>query len=405
MSTVFPHEPLVAPTSVGMDAERLERALALFRSQQARGAFPGGQLVVRRGGRCVANLAIGLARGFRQNEPQAPVTPETRFNVFSASKPLVSLAIAKLEEAGQVELAAPVARYFPEFAAHGKDTITVLDVLTHRGGVLLPELINSWERWSDWDAVVDAMVRALPRYRRGTLAYHPNEFGWILAEVVRRVTGQPLPVFCERELLVPAGLAGMSFQVRAEDAQRVARSYWVGSRAVYVHEVDVSGPLETSYNSPQVLTAFVPGASLWTDAAHLAGLYEVLVRGGVTRGGQRLLAESTVRAYTSRAVFGFDRSNRVPASVGRGFLVGAPWPSFYGPWATSSCFGHAGAFCTLGFGDHATGLAVGIVTNGNAGPWDFLRRFSPLIGTLRRACVHLVDSAAGVGAPLDGPRA
>ena len=62
MSTAFPHEPLAPPPSVGMEAARLERALALFREQQAQGAFPGGQLVVRRGGHCVANLAVGLAR-------------------------------------------------------------------------------------------------------------------------------------------------------------------------------------------------------------------------------------------------------------------------------------------------------------------------------------------------------
>ncbi|WP_224244876.1 serine hydrolase domain-containing protein [Hyalangium gracile] len=392
MHKSFPHDPVVAPASAGMDPARLERALGLFRAQQARGAFPGGQLVVRRAGHCVANLAVGLARGFRQEVAEAVVTPETRFNVFSASKPLVALAIARLEEAGQVELSAPVARYFPEFAAHGKDAITLLDVLTHRGGVLLPDFIQSWEKWGDWDAVVDALVRAVPRYRRGTLAYHPNEFGWILAEVVRRVTGQPLPALCERELLAPAGVVGMRFQGRAEEASQVARSYWVGSRAVRVHEVDVSAQLETVYNAPQVLTAFVPGASLWTDAAHLAALYELLVSGGVARGGQRLLAESTVRAYTARAVFGLDRSNRLPFSAGRGFLVGTPWPSFYGAWATSSCFGHAGAFCTLGFGDHATGLAVGIITNGNAGPGDFLNRFRPLVSALRRACVHPVKS-------------
>jgi CubicO group peptidase (beta-lactamase class C family) len=388
MSTVFPHDPLAAPSSVGMETARLERALALFRSQQARGAFPGGQLVVRRGGRCVAQLSVGMARGFRQEEPQAPVLPQTRFNVFSASKPLVALAIARLEEAGQVELAAPVARYFPEFAAHGKGSITLLDVLTHRGGVLLPDFILSWERWGDWEAVVDALVRAVPRYPRGTLAYHPNEFGWILAEVVRRVTGQPLAAFCERELLAPMGLTGLSFQGSAAEASQVARSYWVGSRPVRVGKVDVSVQLETVYNSPKVLTAFIPGASSWTNAAHLAGLYEVLVSGGITQSGQRLFTESTVRAYTARSVFGLDRSNRLPLTVGRGFLVGAPWPTFYGAWATSSCFGHAGAFCTLGFGDHSTGLAVGIVTNGNAGPGDFLRRFRPLVSALRRACVR-----------------
>ncbi len=115
--------------------------------------------------------------------------------------------------------------------------------------------------------------------------------------------------------------------------------------------------------------------------------YELLVAGGVTHTGQRILREETVRTYTARAILGFDRTNRVPMTVGRGFLVGAPWPTIYGWTRTSGCFGHAGAFDTLGFGDHATGIAAGIVTNGNAGPMDFFARFRPLVTLLRKACV------------------
>lgn len=383
----FPHDAPVSPASVGVDAERLARAVDLFRAQQARGLFPGGQLVVRRRGGLVASVALGLARGARGEESAAPATASTRFNMHSASKPLVGLCIARLEEAGAVALEAPVARYVPEFAAKGKGAITLLDVLTHRGGVLLPELIASPERWADPEAVLRALADAVPSYPRGTLAYHPHEFGWILAEVVRRVAGEPLDAFCTRELLAPAGLGGMAFRGEAAWRGEVARTYWVGRRPHRLNGVDLAPLLETTFHAEPAFSTLVPGASLWTDAAHLAGFYEVLVAGGVTREGRRLLREETVRAYTARAVFGLDRANRVPMTVGRGFLVGAPWPSFYGGWGTSGCFGHAGALDTLAFGDHATGLAAALVTNGSGGNMDFLRRFRPLVSALRKACL------------------
>ena len=383
----FPHEARVAPETVGMDEARLSRAVELFRSQRARGLFPGGQLVVRRRGRVVVSEVGGLARGARGEEPEVPVTPTTRFNLHSASKPLVGLCVARLEEEGRVDVRAPVAEYVPEFAANGKGAITVLDVLTHRGGVLLPDFIRTPERWDEPGAVLDALTRAVPQHPRGTLAYHPNEFGWILAEVVRRVTGEALDTYCTRVLLAPAGLSGMAFRGPLGELEKVARTYWIGRRAVYLNGVDIRAQLETAYHTPSVFSALVPGASMWTDAAHLAALYELLVAGGVTRTGQRLLREDTVRRYTARAVFGFDRTNRAPMTVGRGFLVGAPWTTIYGWTGTGGCFGHVGAFDTLGFGDHATEISAGIVTNGNAGSMDFFARFRPLVTLLRKACV------------------
>ncbi len=384
---LFPQNASVAPETVGMDAARLSRAVELFRTQQARGLFPGGQLVVRRRGRVVVSEVAGLARGARGEEPEVPVTPTTRFNLHSASKPLVGMCIARLEEEGRVDVQAPVAAYVPEFAANGKGAITVLDVLTHRGGVLLPDFIRTPERWDEPGVVLDALARAVPQYPRGTLAYHPNEFGWILAEVVRRVTGEGLDTWCTRALLAPSGLSGMAFRGPPGELGSVASTYWIGKRTVHLNGVDIGAQLETAYHAPSVFSALVPGASMWTDAAHLAAFYELLLAGGVTHTGQRILREETVRTYTARAVLGFDRTNRVPMTVGRGFLVGAPWPTIYGWTGTSGCFGHAGAFDTLGFGDHATGIAAGIVTNANAGPMDFFARFRPLVTLLRKACV------------------
>ncbi len=379
----FPHDGPPAPEGAGLDGKRLDRALGLFIAQQARGAFPGGQLAVRRRGMLAADLAVGLARGMAPGEAPLRATPTTPFNVHSASKPLVALAIAALEEDGRLDVAAPVARYLPELAGRGRDAITVLDVLTHRAGLPMPELTAHPERWRDPSAVRAALAEAQPRFPRGTLAYLPVEFGWILAEVVARVTGRPFGDFLRERLLRPAGLDGMALTATPEHLAASARCYWVGKKTVLMHGIDLRQQFEQVWNDPRVLAFPVPGVSLLTDAAHLAALYELLLHGGIAASGERLLREDTVAAYTRRACFGFDRANRVPLAVARGFLTGTPWPSVYGLWGTSGCFGHAGGFSTLAFADRDTGLAAAVVTNGNAGPGDLFRRFCPLAQTLR----------------------
>ena len=159
----------------------LARAQAIFERQCARGRFPGGQLVVRRGGAVVLDVAVGQG-----------ITAATRFSVFSATKPVVATVVAMLEEQGLLDVTAPVAKYWPAF---GKPELTVLDVLTHRAAIFTPELIANPRAWGDEDAVRKAVIDAVPRYPRGTLAYMPYEYGWILAEVVRAVTGQRLDAF------------------------------------------------------------------------------------------------------------------------------------------------------------------------------------------------------------------
>ena len=163
----------------------------LFEKQVAKGRFPGGQLVVRHRGEVVLDVAAGVARGFRPEEQSAvvPVTPTTRFALFSASKPVVAVAVAMLEEENSIEVNAPVAKYWPAF---GKPEITVLDVLTHRASVMTPELIAQPRAWGDEEKVRAALIEAKPKWKRGTLAYMPYEFGWILAEVVRGATGKSL---------------------------------------------------------------------------------------------------------------------------------------------------------------------------------------------------------------------
>lgn len=382
--------PLEVPSAEAaeMDPRGLERALALFTRQHQRGLFPGGQLVVRRHGRLALCAAVGLARGFRpkEGEPPQPVTSATRFAVFSASKAVVAVAVAMLEERGALDVLAPVARYFPAFAANHKEDITVLDVLTHRAAVFTPELLARPSDWGDAEKVRAALVAAVPRFPRGTLAYMPYEYGWILAEVVRGATGRDLEAFIREEVAAPLGLPGLRFGAASADLPKLARTYWLGARPVQVAQVELSKVFERDNNLPEVLTAFVPGAGLVCTATDLAVFYDALAQGGVTREGRRLLREDTLRRYTTLNVASFDRSNRVPLRVGRGFLVGWRGPSVYGWWGTQDCFGHAGAFCTVAFADAELGLAAAIVTNGNSGPYDLLFRSAALGSALRRAC-------------------
>ncbi|HEY8925826.1 MAG TPA: serine hydrolase domain-containing protein, partial [Polyangia bacterium] len=161
-----------------------QRVRDLFIQQQMAGAFPGGQLVVRQGGAVVVDVAAGVARGLRTGEePPVPVTADTRFQVMSASKPVIAIIIAMLEERGLLDVDAPIAEYWPAFAAHGKHAITPHDVLTHRSGLLTPDIDARPERWSDWTSLTAALADVRPTYPRGTQAYNPLAYGWILGEL------------------------------------------------------------------------------------------------------------------------------------------------------------------------------------------------------------------------------
>ncbi len=377
----------VEPEQVGMTSRRLAKVIALFQRQQSSGAFPGGQLVARRDGQLVVDEVAGIARGLRPDEPTPPmpVRPSTPFPVLSAGKPLAAMVIALLEERGQLDVEAPIVELFPEFGRHGKASITTLDVLTHRSGLLMPGFVAAPQLWGDEAAVQEALVEAVPTYPRGTLAYHPHEYGWLLSEVVQRADGRRLPDVFQEEFAAPLALPALCFGLAGREPASVAFSYWLGKSKVMVAGTNVAEGFEDQ-NAPSILDARNPATSLVSDAASLAAFYDFLLAGGRTPGGQRLISEETIKTYTTRQFLGWDRTLRTPMALGRGFVVGTWPPSTFGWWHTDRCFGHGGGFSCLAFGDYSTGLSVAIVSNGNRGLLDLLKRLVPLAHGLRRDC-------------------
>jgi CubicO group peptidase (beta-lactamase class C family) len=372
----------------GMDPQRVSKVVEKFRRQQADGVFPGGQLVVRRRGQLVIDEAVGVARGLREEEGEVrkEFTPEQRSCVFSAGKPLVGIAIAVLEERGTIDVERPVAVYWPEFARAGKGDITVLDVLLHRSGLYLREVERDWRRFGDWDLIMSRIADSEPVFPQGTLAYQPMGFGWILGEVVCRVTGKPIERFLQDDVLGSAGLDDLRLGIPAEEVPSLARSYWVDDKPpTLAGEVMVG--FEEAQNSVEQLTAVLPGAGTVGTARALARFYAWLLEGTPTKQGGRLIGETVLARYVTPQNRGTDRTVRFPMVLGRGFALGWFWPHPYGWMRTSACFGHAGNFSTLAWADPTTGCAIAAVTNGNRAPAKLVTRFAGIGSSLRAACV------------------
>lgn len=363
------------PASVGVDPWKLGDALETFRSMARRRRFPGGAIALHRRGVLIVNEAVGRAW-----QGGGDATPETPFCVWSASKPLVAMTIAKLEEQGALDVNAPIASFLPAFGANGKSSITTLDVLTHRSGVIVPELGQAHSDWPDWNKGLAKIFAAKPRYPRGTTVYHPYEFGWILAAVVEAIAKRSFTDVFAETMPYP-----MRWYVGSAETERVAHTYLLGGKPIKVSGVKYDQEFQRAANTT-MLESFIPGGSMVTTASALSAFYATLVDGGFAPGGQRVFTKKTVDTYTAPHASGWDPMNRLWFSFGRGFLVGGVLPSLFGPWNTSGCFGHGGALCSFAFGDHRTGLSGAILTNGNWSMPEFALRFGRLVHGLRAAC-------------------
>src|SRR6185295_17415254 len=167
------------PDAVGMDPEKLEQVKQLFHSQIKQGLHPGAGLAVYRYGHLVLDIHGGVSDLRDGGGATQPVTSKTMFVLMSSTKPLAAACLYMLKERGQLSWDDPVSKYWPEFGQHGKETVTVRHVLTHRGG--FPETPKDLppRDWSAWGKVTSAMERAQAVYTPGeTMAYHPINYGW-----------------------------------------------------------------------------------------------------------------------------------------------------------------------------------------------------------------------------------
>lgn len=305
-----------------------------------------------------------IARGQVVLDQSFSCEPDALFFLFSASKPLVALAVHVLAERAALSLDDPVARYWPAFGQRGKDGITIRHVLQHRGGLPVARtMARDALAMTHWDASVRAIEQATPRYPPGQVpAYHVLSFGFILGEIVRRVTGTSVRDFIHTEILEPLGLRdtylGLPIElwprhvpVRGRGAAELATQLMINRRATQ--------------------QAVIPAASVSATARDLARLYQALLNGGELDGARVLRAETISAATTPSSDGETDQYLRLPVRWSEGFQLGGArhasvrlgcGPGPMGALASRTAFGHNGSYVCMGWADPERELAVGYVT-------------------------------------------
>ncbi|RDI48276.1 serine hydrolase domain-containing protein [Nocardia mexicana] len=347
----------------------------------ARPARGGGAFAVYLHGRPVVDVWTGWAA------PDRRWQRDTVALSFSTGKGVAATLLHRLAERGLIDYDAPVADYWPEFAAHGKGSITVRDVLAHRAGLhRVRGLAATFDGILDYDAMVAALADATPDPRRlQASGYHAVTFGWLVAELVQRVTGDDFTDVLRREIAEPLRTEEFWYRVPESERHRIARTFprlrvpgvrWDTASAVLarsralgaVAEAGMPAGLDALIVDPRVHESVMPGFNGVFSARALARMYGALANGG------RLAADAPAHATHDAPLLRPEtiaEVNRLQRTEHRDYVLGVPTPftlGYHRPPMLSrrpprKAFGHYGVGGSGAFADPDSGVAVAFVTN------------------------------------------
>ncbi|MBB4052131.1 CubicO group peptidase (beta-lactamase class C family) [Devosia subaequoris] len=353
----------------------------------------GGALHVTIGGQSIVDLWAGIA----DERTGRTWTQDTPSVVFSCTKGLMSILIARLVQDGKLDYDAPVARYWPEFAQAGKADITVGQALAHQAGLSAPREDLTEDDIVDWNRMSAVMAAQGPLWPVGTgYAYHALTHGWLTGELVRRVTGKSAgtyfreliadPLKAEAWIGLPDAQADRAAHLQvsaplstlwAEEAKKPAPNW--PYKAMTLGDALPADLVtdEGGFNCQRIRAAEIPGAGGVATAKALATIWSATV---VHTRGIRLIDHSVIATATRTqsegiSVFGGDPPY---SRWGYGFQLDSEARRYLG----DGCFGHDGAGGQVGFADPARQIGFGFVTNWMMGPED--QRATGIISALRQ---------------------
>ncbi len=387
LDSVTTRGPEADPSAGGLEPEAVERiwdaAVGLYRS----GVHPAVSLCVRREGEVMVDRAIGHARGNGPSEAKGaelvPNTPDTPHCIYSASKAITALVVHKLHERGLLDISDRVVDHFPEYGRHGKGEITIGHVLAHRAGVAtLPKEAFDLDLLASRKRIAELVCDAKPTSAPGKLlAYHAVSGGFILGEIVHRVTGKSIREVLAEEFLDPLGFRWMNYGVAPGDVDQVGLAYPTGPPLLppvsnivkRVLGASIDEVVEIS-NDPRFLTGTVPAGNVITNANELSRFFEVFRRGGELDGVRVMEAETLRRALTEQSHLEIDFSLVFPTRFSYGLMLGAKVISLYG-LDTDLAFGHLGLINIMAWADPERAVSGALITSGKAVLYPEVHRF------------------------------
>jgi len=386
------------PRAGGVEPEAVEGIWQSVERLYRSGVHPAIQLCIRRRGKVLLDRSIGHARGNGPADPpdaeKVLATTETPFNIYSASKAVTAMVVHLLDQRHEIHFDDTLSYYIPEYAKHGKERITIRQVLTHRAGVPnIPREAIDLDRLNDPAWVLGFLCEAVPLWRPGRLiGYHAITGGFILGEVVKRITGKDIRTVLADEILQPLGFRWGNYGVPADDVPKVALAYVTGppvlpplsgmlqrALAVPIHEA-----VELS-NDPRFMTAIVPAGNVITTANELSRFYQLLLDGGELDGVRIFEPRTIHRATAEQSYLEFDLTLGLPLRYGMGFMLGGQWLSLYGP-DTEHVFGHLGFTNIVGWADPERQVAAALMTSGKPVLYPQIYYLFDIIRQIGRAC-------------------
>lgn len=362
---------------------------ALFDDPQERGMA----LCVQVGGETVVDLWAGVA----DKDGQQVWHSDTILNLFSCTKTFTAVTALQLVGEGKLELDAPVARYWPEFAAAGKEKITLRHLLSHQAGLPALRQMLPAEALYDWQAMTTALAAEAPWWALGEgHGYAPITYGWLVGEVLRRVEGRGPGESIVARTAAPLGL---DFHVGLADeefdrvsiisrgkgnfgdaaAQRLLKTMMSEPAAMSTRAFTNPPSIMTSTNKPEWRRMQQPAANGHGNARSLAGFYSGLLDG-------RLLESELLAELTREHAVGEDKTLLTRTRFGLGCMLEQPDVANATYGMGSRAFGHPGAGGSIGFADPERDVAFGFVTN-NLGPFVLMDPRAQKLARLLADCL------------------
>lgn len=321
-------------------------------------------------------VVVDLVGGWRDRKQEQVYDRDVMQLVFSCTKGITALAVAMCVDRGLLDYDAPVARYWPEFAQHGKEKATVAQLLSHQVGLFTVDGDLALEDALNWEHMVERLAATKPHFPIGsTHGYQAITFGWLAGELVRRVDGRSIGAFVQEEI---AGPLGIEFYIGLPDDQqnRVARLMahplpkLPPEEAVILFErsgpgtngaqaLSLNGAFrEGAFNREDVRAAEIAGANGVTTALSLATVYANLI---APLNGVQLVSQEVLSRATTTVTPDGERDVVLisPTTFGMGFMTHGPHSQFAGPGS----FGHNGAGGSCGFAQPSRQLAMSYVMN------------------------------------------
>jgi CubicO group peptidase (beta-lactamase class C family) len=323
---------------------------------------------LRRQGQLIFNRSLGMASGQYGELAAKAATVDTPVCLFSASKVISALLLLKLEELGQLSMQHKISHYIPNFGAHGKEDLTLENLVSHRAKVPTLEFENP-EQLTDHDLILSMLCDQKPHKKKQ--AYHAVTGGFIVGEIIQIVTGQSIEKALDKYFRKPLKMKYFTYGVAKKYRNKAAQNHFSG--LPLPHPISKLPKSILGFEFEEVIirsneelfqSSALPSANMYATSEECTRFYQMILNGGSYDGVEVLKSETVIKALKGYCLPGFDSTLKIPMSFSRGgFMLNHKSVPLFGLKAKQA-FGHLGFMNVMNWADPEREISVAVMTSG-----------------------------------------